>query len=112
MDSLAQIAPTSQFPSLPSVDACFTRMSALRDRGGVRYEGDAVPEMVNVDFELFRAAPRAMVTSGIGDVLSCHTAWYDWKFAANQGKDEYEWSEEKRKSLIFTLMNFLIVQKA
>jgi glycerol-1-phosphate dehydrogenase [NAD(P)+] len=39
--------PLLQFPSLPSVDACFTRMSALRDRGGVRYEGDAVPEILS-----------------------------------------------------------------
>lgn len=86
--------PLIQLPSLPSVDACFTRMSALRDRGGVRYEGDAVPEMVYVDFELFRAAPRVMVTSGIGDVLSCHTAWFDWKFASQQGRDEYGWTPE------------------
>ncbi len=89
--------PLVQLPSLPSVDACFTRMSALRDRGGVRYEGDAVPDMVYVDFELFRAAPRSMVTSGIGDVLSCHTAWYDWQFASEQGKDEYGWTPEMPK---------------
>jgi len=72
-------------------------MSALRDKGGVRYEGDAVPEMVYVDFELFRAAPRSMVTSGIGDVLSCHTAWFDWKFAADQGRDEFGWNEDMPK---------------
>jgi glycerol dehydrogenase-like iron-containing ADH family enzyme len=87
--------PLMQLPSLPSVDACFTRMSALRDRGGVRYEGDAIPDMVNVDFELFRAAPRAMVTSGIGDVLSCHTAWFDWKFAFENDQDEFGWSADK-----------------
>ena len=86
--------PLIQLPSLPSVDACFTRMSALRDRGGVRYEGDAVPEMVYVDFELFRAAPRVMVTSGIGDVLSCHTAWFDWRFASQEKQDEFGWTPE------------------
>lgn len=86
--------PLIQLPSLPSVDACFTRMSALRDRGGVRYEGDAIPNMVYVDFELFRAAPRVMVTSGIGDVLSCHTAWFDWRFASEQKKDDYGWKPE------------------
>jgi len=86
-----------QIPSLPSVDACFTRMSALRDKGGVRYEGDSVPEMVYVDFELFRSAPRPMVTSGIGDVLSCNTAWFDWKFAADNDQDEFGWTEEMPK---------------
>jgi glycerol-1-phosphate dehydrogenase [NAD(P)+] len=83
--------PLTQIPSIPSVDACFTRMSALREQGGVIYDGDAVPELVIVDFELFRSAPPAMITSGIGDVLSCHTAWFDWKYAHEQGKDEFDW---------------------
>ena len=74
-----------QVPSLPSVDACFTRMSALRDGSDVRYEGDAVPEMVYVDFELMRAAPIEMVRAGIGDVLSCHTARFDWELATSRG---------------------------
>jgi glycerol dehydrogenase-like iron-containing ADH family enzyme len=38
-----------------------------------------------------------MVTSGIGDVLSCHTAWYDWQFASEQGKDAYGWTPEMPK---------------
>lgn len=84
--------PLTQFPSLPSVDACFTRMTALRDKGGVRYEGDATPDVVVVDFDLFRAAPAWMVASGIGDILSCHTAAFDWQLAHEQGKDEYGWS--------------------
>jgi len=83
--------PLTQIPSIPSVDACFTRMSALREQGGVIYDGDAVPEIVLVDYELFRSAPAAMITSGIGDVLSCHTAWFDWKYAHESGKDEFNW---------------------
>ncbi|MFZ9309684.1 MAG: iron-containing alcohol dehydrogenase [Candidatus Nanopelagicaceae bacterium] len=83
--------PLTQIPSIPSVDACFTRMSALREEGGVKYEGDAVPELVIVDFELFRSAPAPMITSGIGDILSCHTAWFDWKFAYERGQDEFGW---------------------
>ena len=74
-----------QVPSLPSVDACFTRMTALRDGSNVRYEGDAVPEMVYVDYELMRAAPLAMIRAGIGDVLSCHTARFDWELAVRNG---------------------------
>jgi glycerol-1-phosphate dehydrogenase [NAD(P)+] len=53
--------------------------------------------MVYVDFELFRAAPKSMVTSGIGDVLSCHTAWYDWQFASEEKKDEFGWTPEMPK---------------
>ncbi|MEO7371904.1 MAG: iron-containing alcohol dehydrogenase, partial [Ilumatobacteraceae bacterium] len=60
--------PLYSVPSLPSVNACFTRMTALRDRGGIRYEGDAVPERVLVDFDLMRTAPAELLRGGIGDV--------------------------------------------
>ncbi len=85
--------PLYQVPSLPSVNACFTRMTALRDRGGVRYQGDAVPERVLVDFDLFAAAPPELVRGGIGDVLSCHTARYDWELAVGAGHDP-AWDDE------------------
>lgn len=79
--------PLYQVPSLPSVDACFTRMTALRDAGGVRYEGDSVPEVVLVDFDLMWSAPRELVAGGIGDVLSCHTALCDWAIGDAAGRD-------------------------
>ncbi|MDH3294732.1 MAG: iron-containing alcohol dehydrogenase [Acidimicrobiia bacterium] len=85
--------PLYQLPSLPSVNACFTRMTALRDQGGVRYEGDAVPEKVLVDYDLFAAAPAELVRGGIGDVLSCHTARFDWELAVASGHDP-GWDEE------------------
>lgn len=76
-----------QVPTLPSVNACFTRMTALRDGGRVRYEGDAVPDEVIVDYRIFAGAPAAMVRAGIGDVLSCHTALWDWRVAVMAGHD-------------------------
>ncbi len=85
--------PLYQVPSLPSVNACFTRMTALRDAGGVRYEGDAVPEQVLVDYGLMAAAPPALVRGGIGDVLSCHTARFDWQLGAAAGRD-HPWDDE------------------
>ena len=85
--------PLYQVPSLPSVDACFTRMTALRDGGGVRYEGDSVPEVVLVDFDLMWSAPRALVAGGIGDVLSCHTALFDWELGVRAGRDA-PWDED------------------
>ncbi len=84
--------PLYQVPSLPSVDACFTRMTALRDGGGVRYDGDSVPELVIVDFDLIGAAPRALVAGGIGDVLSCHTGLWDWRLGADAGRD-HPWDD-------------------
>ena len=84
--------PLYQVPSLPSVDACFTRMTALRDGGGVRYDGDSVPELVIVDFDLIGAAPQALVAGGIGDVLSCHTGLFDWRIGADAGRD-HPWDD-------------------
>lgn len=84
--------PLFQVPSLPSVNACFTRMTALRHDGGVRYEGDAVPRRVIVDFDLLAAAPPALVRGGIGDVLSCHTARFDWQLGDAAGRDA-PWDE-------------------
>ena len=85
--------PLVQVPSLPSVDACFTRMTAVRDGGAVLYEGDAVPDVVLVDFDLIAAAPAALVRGGIGDVLSCHTARFDWQTAVAAGRD-HPWDDE------------------
>lgn len=85
--------PLYQLPSLPSVNACFTRMTALRDVGGVRYEGDAVPQQVLVDFDLIAAAPAELVRGGIGDVLSCHTARFDWQIGVAAGRD-FPWDDE------------------
>lgn len=84
--------PLHQVPSLPSVNACFTHMIAIREGGGVSYHGDAIPEMVYVDFELMRAAPPALLRGGIGDAFSCFTARFDWKFATDRGHDP-AWDE-------------------
>ncbi len=85
--------PLYQVPSLPSVNACFTRMTALREGGGVRYAGDAVASEVLVDFDLMWAADPALVRGGIGDVLSCHTALADWRIGVAAGRD-HGWDDE------------------
>lgn len=85
--------PLVQVPTLPSVNACFTRMTALRDGGRVRYEGDAVPDLVLVDYRIFQDAPADLVRAGIGDVLSCHTALWDWRIGVLAGH-EIGWDDE------------------
>ena len=85
--------PLVQIPTLPSVNACFTRMTALRDAGRVRYEGDAVPDIVLVDYRIFQDAPADLVRAGIGDVLSCHTALWDWRLGVLAGH-EIPWHDE------------------
>lgn len=77
--------PLWQVPSLPSVNACFTHMVAVRDATGVHYSADAIPEMVFVDFDLMREAPAHLLRGGIGDVFTCHTARWDWEYAVARG---------------------------
>jgi len=77
--------PLWQVPSLPSVNACFTHMVAVRDATGVHYSADAIPEMVFVDFDLMREAPAHLLRGGIGDVFTCHTARWDWDYAVARG---------------------------
>ncbi len=79
--------PLWQVPSLPSVNACFTHMVAVRDETGVHYSADAIPEMVFVDFDLMREAPAHLLRGGIGDVFTCHTARWDWEYAVARGHD-------------------------
>jgi glycerol-1-phosphate dehydrogenase [NAD(P)+] len=89
--------PLIQVPTLASVDACFTRMSAIRKDNKVSYEGDAVPERVLVDYQILQEAPSQFISAGIGDVLSCHTAYADWKMASDLGKS-IPWEESSAAS--------------
>jgi glycerol dehydrogenase-like iron-containing ADH family enzyme len=72
-------------PSIASVDACVTNTIAVRDEGKVRYIGFIAPQIVLADFDLMQSAPPHLNRAGIGDILSIHTALWDWKAAADQG---------------------------
>jgi glycerol-1-phosphate dehydrogenase [NAD(P)+] len=75
-----------QIPSITSVDAGFTDAIGVRSDGRVRYIGHVLPQYVVLDVELVRSAPKRMNRSGIGDVLSCHTGLWDWRFAVERGQ--------------------------
>ena len=77
-------------PSIASVDACVTNSIAVRDGGKVRYIGFIVPQVVLTDFDLVLGAPPALNRAGIGDILSIHTALWDWRAAANRGLSLYD----------------------
>jgi len=77
-------------PSILSVDAPFTRAIGVRVDGRVRYIGDALPEQLLIDFDLLqRAAPR-LNRGGVGDLLSIHTALWDWKLAHRELGEAYD----------------------
>jgi glycerol-1-phosphate dehydrogenase [NAD(P)+] len=77
--------PLIQIPSITSVDAGFTDAIGVRSDGRVRYIGQLLPRYVVLDVELVRSAPKRMNRSGIGDILSCHTGLWDWRFAVELG---------------------------
>jgi glycerol dehydrogenase-like iron-containing ADH family enzyme len=51
--------------------------------------GEAIPELVGVDFPVVRSAPIHLNRAGVGDILSIHTALWDWRRAHERGKDRY-----------------------
>jgi glycerol-1-phosphate dehydrogenase [NAD(P)+] len=73
-----------QIPSITSVDAGFTDAIGVRDAGRVKYIGRIVPEFVVLDVDLVRSAPKRLNRAGIGDILSCHTGLWDWRYATQR----------------------------
>ena len=75
-----------QVPSITSVDAGFTDAIGVRDDGRVKYIGRIAPEFVVLDTDLVRSAPMRLNRAGIGDILSCQTGLWDWRYAAERGR--------------------------
>ena len=74
-----------QIPTILSSDACVTRAVGIRENGKVRYIGHVFIDQIVVDFSLLKRAPKELIRLGAGDILSSHTALYDWKVAVRSG---------------------------
>jgi glycerol-1-phosphate dehydrogenase [NAD(P)+] len=77
--------PVITAPTILSTNAYVTPLSGIRKDGRVSYIGGVSPERVLVDYDVIRAAPTQLNVSGAADVLSIHTASYDWKVASEAG---------------------------
>lgn len=55
----------------------------------VRYVGHATPDPLIVDWDLLRTAPAHLNVAGVGDLLSIHTACWDWERAVAAGRSEF-----------------------
>ncbi len=75
-------------PSILSADAAFTPSFGYREEGRVRYAGHVRPREVIVDPALIRQAPIGLGRAGVGDLLACYTALYDWRLASSAGRGE------------------------
>lgn len=81
-------------PTILSVDAFVTPAAGIRRNHEVVYVGSTKPDPLIIDFNLLRTAPPELNIAGIGDLLSIHTASYDWEYAQSKGKSEYPFSSE------------------
>jgi len=73
-------------PTAISVDACYSYPIALRKNNVVYYEGEVIAKEIYVDYNIIRSAPKHLNLSGVGDVLSCYTALYDWRMMSEANK--------------------------
>lgn len=76
-------------PAAASVDAGVCASIAVREQRKVKYIGYSLAKEILCDFALMQTAPKNLNRAGIGDILSIHTALWDWEFAAGQGKAEF-----------------------
>jgi glycerol-1-phosphate dehydrogenase [NAD(P)+] len=74
-------------PTALSVDAFFTWASGYREDGCVRYVETRPPDVLILDPDLLAAAPAAVRTAGLCDVLSIATGSFDWQFAERHGRN-------------------------
>jgi len=72
-------------PSILSVDACVTNTIAVRDDGKVVYKGFVEADRIVLDTEIVRRAPSRLNRAGVGDLLSIHTALFDWAAGETNG---------------------------
>lgn len=85
-------------PTIVSVDAAVTNTIAVREDKRVRYIGFVVADAIPVDLEIIARAPAGLNRAGIGDLLSIHTALWDWQRAG----DTYDEAVAREASAILT----------
>ena len=81
-------------PTILSVDAFVTPAAGIRRGHRVEYVGQTSPDPLVIDYDLIRTAPPELNIAGVGDLLSIHTACFDWELAARAGKSEYPFRAE------------------
>jgi glycerol-1-phosphate dehydrogenase [NAD(P)+] len=80
-------------PTILSVDAFVTPAAGIRRGHRVEYVGQTSPDPLVIDYDLIRTAPPELNIAGVGDLLSIHTACFDWELAARAGRSEYPFRE-------------------
>lgn len=82
--------PLILVPTIVSVDAPFTPSIAVRENNVVRYVGNIMPDSILVDYRIIKDAPEHLNRVGVADLLSIHTALWDWKCSAENNNEKYD----------------------
>lgn len=77
-------------PTITSVDAMVTSSVAVRKDGVVKYVGNRPPDKIIINFPIIQSAPKKLNRAGIGDILSIHTALFDWELASQESKEIFD----------------------
>jgi len=77
-------------PTILSVDAFVTPAAGIRRGHRVEYVGQTSPNPLVIDYDLIRTAPPELNIAGVSDLLSIHTACFDWELAARAGRSEFD----------------------
>lgn len=86
--------PLITIPTIVSTNAYVTQAVGVRNEGKVEYIGEVTPELVVIDYDLIRTAPAELNVAGCGDILSIHTASFDWHLAYEAGQEPYGYVPE------------------
>ena len=81
-------------PTILSVDAFVTPAAGIRRGHRVEYVGQTSPDPLVIDYDLIRTAPAELNIAGVGDLLSIHTACFDWELAESAGQSEFPFLPE------------------
>ena len=85
-------------PTVLSVNAFVTPATGIRINREVKYVGITSPDPLIIDYDILRTAPQSLNIAGIGDLLSIHTASFDWEYVESKGKSEHvflNWQSKK-----------------
>ena len=77
-------------PAIVSVDAPLTNSVGVRVDNTVQYVGDIYPKRLIVDYDLIQQAPKDLNRAGAADIVSIHTALYDWALARDCAGEPYD----------------------
>jgi glycerol-1-phosphate dehydrogenase [NAD(P)+] len=85
--------PLVAVPTILSTTAYINPLAVLREGGRSVMVPAPGPAAVIVDLDVLERAPTRLNVAGLGDILSCHTALYDWQLTAGDDDAAQPWDE-------------------